>query len=168
MENIEIDDPVLATNLKNYFTKSFVAVNNSCVNCAIDSNELFNRELFDILSVENLRLENEQVVTSSKNNKYSITLLSKQDLATLIGELSVNDLILQTFPTWANSGDDKNDESKYRNDCTRWAIVLKEHYQLLTQNPNLKRVKIEDFLAMNSTNRNEILNHVGGYLLLLQ
>jgi hypothetical protein len=163
----EEQEPETYNQLKYYFTQSFEVELLNCNTCAINVEEFYNLDVFNIANFEHLRLPNS---TNSfvYREKYQITLLPLNVVQNEIGttpESMLTKVISRPFPEWISTGNNQADFELYHQEVMDWANDFPEEYRAMTSNPELFSIRYEDFVSLAPERKNIVLTKPNGYLI---
>lgn len=163
-----VEAPTISNQIKYYFTESFTAKLIECEECAINTFDFYNQEVFNIAEHEDKRLVDSEV-TFVYRDKYEITLLSRNEVIASIGitpEEVLELKIERPLPEWNGSGDDAADYALYKEELQAWILDFPEVYRALTSGTDLMKISKEEFLAASQSRRQAIQAHQGGYMII--
>lgn len=163
LESILSNNPELHSELQSYFTSSFIIERSDCKGCDVDYSELLNIELFDVSVFEVFRAPSERVQIEFMPDKYTVTLLSQQELLLLLNGNSFNDLINQSFPKWIDSGDLEADYVAYKSNIAYWATLFPNAYRTITNSNETIKVRFSEFSLMSPQRKSSVFNNQKGY-----
>ncbi len=153
LPDMAINNPELYNDLHTYFASSFVVKRIDCKNCNVDYDELLNFDLFDVRSFESFRADNQRITIDFKPEKYTISLLSAQELSTLLQGASFETLMLQSFPKWRDTGLLEEDYESYKKNVAYWSSSFPELFRTLTSANETMKIRFHEFSSMSQTKR---------------
>lgn len=159
LDEYQQNNPVLYDQLGRYFVQSYSVERIDCANCPVDYDQFFNHDLFDVRQFEGQRLANNTVEINYRD-KYRITLLSGEDLLTLLDGQTPESMIITTFPSW------QGDYENYKKEVLRWSILFPEAYRTFTKSTDVLKISISEFSNLPGNKVSSVLSHPGGYLII--
>lgn len=160
LSQLQSDDVPRLEKINYYLTESFSVTLLDCDNCIVNSDELFNFDLFNVFDFESNRLPNSESTFIYKE-KYAIQLKSFEELSEHIGDITpyelINGIPLREFPEWDSNSSLEQNYANYKAEIVQWSIDFPNEFRQKMNNSSLLKIRKEAFLEL-SEERKESLN----------
>lgn len=169
LNQIESEQPAFYEILTYYMTSSFTVENLDCPNCLIDYNDFYNHALFNIIEHESKRKPSIDSVFIYKLNylvKIKSSIEMESHLAGYSPEQIVNYVSPRSFPIWIGTGDNQIDYTNYKTEIRQWANDFPDAYREITNSPELRKVRFEEFLKFSINKRDQLLDGSDQYMII--
>lgn len=169
LNQIESDQPAFHEVLSYYMTSSFTVENLDCPNCVVDYNDFYNHALFNVNEHESKRKPSIDSVFVYKLNylvKIKSSIEMQSHLSGYTPEQIVNYVSPRSFPVWISSSDNQIDYTNYKADIRQWAKDFPDAYREITNSPELRKVRFEEFIKFPVNKRDQLLNGPDQYMII--